>query len=83
MCHGVFAAIYPPTLGQALQPPGAWVSWPVEWRQQFDLISGMARDVLGTGPRQWIATVLGWSMNDGSEVLRSTQGCLRQPQFPL
>lgn len=33
------------------QPPGAWVSWPVERGQQFDLISGMARDVLGTGPQ--------------------------------
>lgn len=41
----------PPLSGRPVSPPGAWVSWPVEWGQQFDLISGMTRDVLGTGPR--------------------------------
>lgn len=41
----------PPLSGRPLSPPGAWVSWLVEWGQQFDLIYGMARDVLGTGPQ--------------------------------
>jgi hypothetical protein len=51
MRHGVCVAIYTPTLRQALQLPRAWVSWPVEWEQPFDLINSMARYVLGTGPR--------------------------------